>query len=119
MSPEQVILKQEAGLVPGLAGVEAVDKEAAVPAAGGQEAAVTGEGEVSDAPRVCGLLPPEHPGHLVSQPVILTRSALSDVRHFHSDIFRVYSGCSLLSKFVSNSFMMPFLIQDDVPGLGL
>ena len=40
-SPEQMILKQEAGLVPGLACVEAVHQEAAVPAAGGQEAAIS------------------------------------------------------------------------------
>ena len=40
-SPEQVILKKEAGLVAGLPCVEAVHQEAAVPAAGGQEAAIT------------------------------------------------------------------------------
>ena len=67
-----MILKQEAGLVAGLVGVEAVHQEAAVPAAGGQEAAVCREGEVSDAPWVGGLLPPQHLGHLVTQPVILT-----------------------------------------------
>ena len=116
-----MILKQEAGLVPGLAGVEAVDKEAAVPAAGGQEAAVTGEGEVSDAPRVGRLLPPQPLGHLVTQPVILTRGhdQMSDTFTLTYLDARVYSRCTLLSKFVSNSFMMPFLIQDDVPGLGL
>ena len=67
-----MILKQEAGLIPGLAGVEAVDQEAAVPAAGGQEAAICREGEVSDTSWVGDLLPPQLLGHLVTQAVILT-----------------------------------------------
>ena len=62
-----MILEQEAGLVAGLACVEAVHQEAAVPAAGGQEAAVCREGEVSDAPWVGDLLPPQHLGHLVTK----------------------------------------------------
>ena len=70
--PEQVILKQEAGLVSGLYCVEAVHLEEAVPAAGGQEAAICREGEVSDTSWMGDLLPPQLLGHLVTQAVILT-----------------------------------------------
>ena len=70
--PEQVILKQEAGLVSGLYCVEAVHLEEAVSAAGCQEAAICREGEVSDASWVGDLLPPQLLGHLVTQTVILT-----------------------------------------------
>ena len=79
--PEEVILEQKAGHVPGLGGVEAEHQEAAVPAGGGQEAPVAGEGEVRDAALVGELLASEHPGHLVTEAVILT------------DIGAIISGC--------------------------